>query len=180
MLGLDLENEFDFDRHAEWYAGDAEDDTRWDPIRSEDIEQQFRCAIGDLRMFTEISRRSDVDAELGDATNEIQRSELRLGSGKTAEAGRPRRVITFEDRQFLADAPMINRIMSNHWQHAAEEQQGVALDSFDVGAEWGGRRRQGNGQFLQSRFWAAGYHLPRCAPLSTCSTSPVIFADSVR
>jgi hypothetical protein len=41
LLGLDLENEFDFDRHAERYAGDAEDDTWRDPIRTEDIEQQF-------------------------------------------------------------------------------------------------------------------------------------------
>src|SRR3954462_2750606 len=75
--------------------------------------------------------------------------------------------------------------MAYDGQHAAQKEQIAYLHSLNVGAKRGGRRWELDAQLAQPPFGAdlgfhPGHHLPRCAPPSTCSTSPVTCGASVR
>jgi hypothetical protein len=70
----DLEDQFDLDWHSERYAGNAEDDAGWEAGGAEHVEQQLRRSIGDLGMFMEIGGAGDIDAQLRDRSDSVQRS----------------------------------------------------------------------------------------------------------
>jgi len=71
-------------------------------------------------------------------------------------------------------------------KHPAQKKQIARLHRFHIRAERLRRRWKLDAKFFQPLFGAgrarafAGYHLPMCAPPSTCSTSPVIWRASVR
>src|SRR5258707_13944835 len=79
-----------------------------------------------------------------------------------------------------ADAPNEFRPVAFRGKHPAQKKQIAGLHRFHVDAEWLRRRRELDAKFFQPLLGAgrprafAGYHLPTCAPPSTCSTSPVI------
>src|SRR4029077_14945530 len=78
------------------------------------------------------------------------------------------------------------RLAALRRKHSGQKKQITRLNRFHVRAERLGRCRQLDTKFFQALFGACGwkyvtgYHLPRCAPPSTCSTSPVIWRASVK
>ena len=54
-LGLHFDDDFQFDRRAEWKARDANDKARRDGLIAEDIAEQLRRRVGDLRVLGELS-----------------------------------------------------------------------------------------------------------------------------
>src|SRR5258708_6804739 len=88
--------------------------------------------------------------------------------------------------ELRADAPNEFRRMAFRGKHPAQKKQIARLHCFHIGTERLRRRRELDPKFFQPLLGAgrprafAGYHLPTCAPPSTCSTSPVIWRASVR
>ena len=78
-----------------------------------------------------------------------------------------------------ADAPNEFRLAAFRGKHPGQKKQIAGLHRFHIGAERLRRRRELDAKFLQPLLGAgrlivfASYHLPMCAPPSTCSTSPV-------
>ena len=76
------------------------------------------------------------------------------------------------------DAPDEFRRATFRGQHSGEEKKITGLDRFRVGAERLGRSREFEAKLPQTLLGAGRidivYHLPMCAPPSTCNTSPVI------
>src|SRR6266480_5596695 len=88
--------------------------------------------------------------------------------------------------ELRADAPNEFRGVAFRRKHPAQKKQIARLHRFHVRAERFRGRRKLDAKFFQpllctgrSRAFA-GYHLPKCAPPSTCSTSPVTWRASVR
>ena len=88
--------------------------------------------------------------------------------------------------ELRADAPNEFRPAAFRGKHPGQKKQIARLHRFHIGAERLRRRRELDTQVLSTavRHWPAetswSYHLPTCAPPSTCSTSPVIWRASVR
>src|SRR5438309_7241228 len=90
------------------------------------------------------------------------------------------------DVELRPDAPREFRPVAFRRKHPAQKKQIARLHRFHIGAERLRRRRELDAKFFQPLLGAgrprafAGYHLPTCAPPSTCSTSPVMWRASVR
>src|SRR6266487_4294456 len=88
--------------------------------------------------------------------------------------------------ELRADAPNEFRPAAFRGKHPAQKKQIARLHRFHIGAERLRRRRELDAQFFQPLLGAgrprafAGYHLPACAPPSTCNISPVVNVASVR
>src|SRR6266404_4777671 len=89
--------------------------------------------------------------------------------------------------ELRADAPDEFRLVALGGKHTGQEKQVARLYCFHISAERFGRRRELDANFSQPLLGAgrprafAGYHLPACAPPSTCKISPVVkVAPSVR
>src|SRR5579864_7864206 len=100
-------------------------------------------------------------------------------------------------RQFRAKPPKIGWLAARYRQHTAEEEQVAGLHDLHIRAQRCGNRGKLNGVVMQPLFCASlhgvmrhrivhrfllfvVYHLPRCEPPSTCSTSPVMCGASAR
>ena len=83
---------------------------------------------------------------------------------------------------FGADAPNELCLMALRGEHPAQKKKVPGLHRFRIDAEGPGRLRECDAKFFQSLFGAGrpralgGYHLPACAPPSTCKISPVTMA----
>src|SRR5262245_3479078 len=81
--------------------------------------------------------------------------------------------------EFGANAPNEFRPVAFGGKHSAQKKQIACLHRFHIGAERLRRCRELDAKVFQPLLGAdrpgafAGYHLPTCAPPSTCSTSPV-------
>src|SRR5262249_37191019 len=88
--------------------------------------------------------------------------------------------------EFRAHAPDEFRLAAFRGQHPAQKKQVARAHRFHIRAKRLRRRRELDAKVLQSLLGAgrarlfSGYHLPTCAPPSTCSTSPVTLGASVR
>src|SRR5438477_591765 len=88
--------------------------------------------------------------------------------------------------ELRADAPNEFRPVAFRGKHPAQKKQIARLHRLHIGAERLRRRRKLDAKFFQPLLGAGrprafpGYHLPTCAPPSTCSTSPVMWRASVR
>ena len=80
-LGRDFKNELDFDRHAEGQAGDAEDDAAREHPSAEDLDEELRRPVGDLRMVPEVALSRDIDAELRHSGYLVEPAEVRVRRG---------------------------------------------------------------------------------------------------
>src|SRR5258708_23639190 len=100
-------------------------------------------------------------------------------------------------RQFRAKPPKIGWLAARYRQHTAEEEQVAGLHDLHIRAQRCGNRGKLNVVVMQPLFCASlhgmmrqrivhrfllfvVYHLPKCAPPSTCSTSPVMCGASAR
>jgi hypothetical protein len=87
---------------------------------------------------------------------------------------------------FRPDAPDEFRRAAFRGKDAGEKKQTARLHPFRIGPERLRRRRELDASFLQLLLGAgrpralAGYHLPACAPPSTCKISPVVNVASVK
>src|SRR6266480_2658482 len=101
-------------------------------------------------------------------------------NSENVERGEVSRLASRFHIELRADASNEFRLAAFRGKHAGKKKQIACLHRFYIGSERLRRRRELDAKLLQSLFsadWlrvAALYHLPRCAPLSTCSTSPVI------
>src|SRR5258706_12696234 len=88
--------------------------------------------------------------------------------------------------ELCADAPNEFRPASFRGQHPGQKKQIAGLHRFRVGAKRLRRRRELDAKFFQPLLGAgrprvfASYHLPACAPPSTCNISPVVKAASIK
>src|ERR1700730_1433920 len=88
--------------------------------------------------------------------------------------------------ELRADAPDEFRRAAFRGEHPGQKKQIARLHRFHVSAERLRRCRQLDAKFFQPLLGAdrlrvsVSYHLPMCAPPSTCSTSPVMWRASVR
>ena len=102
-----------------------------------------------------------------------------FGRGEDAQSRGVGGISTGLGIELLSQPPDILRLVIDNWEHPAKEEQVARLYRFHVRAK---RRRGGwqlNAKVLQPAICTArlrtfiAYHLPACAPPSTCSTSPV-------
>src|SRR5450432_1069714 len=121
-----------------------------------------------------------------------------LGERKRIQRSQASRTPSVFDAQISSDASHELGRASLHWQRAAQEEQVPSLHRLNVGAEMSRWTRQVYAEVSQTLFgtdalcihghyWrsidisrASFHHRPRCAPPSTCSTSPVTWLASVR
>src|ERR1700681_728569 len=103
-----------------------------------------------------------------------------LSQSKSVQCGQASRASSVFDAQLASDTSQEPGGTSLHRQRATQKEQASGLHCLDVGAKWGWRIRQTYAKVLQPllrtsvRFVGGHYyHLPICAPPSTCSTSPV-------
>jgi hypothetical protein len=102
-----------------------------------------------------------------------------FGGGKDAQGRRVGGIPPSLDIELLSEPADILRLVVDDWKHPAKEEQVAGLHCFDVRAKRRRRCWELNAQVLQPAFCATwlgifrAYHLPACAPPSTCSTSPV-------
>ena len=88
--------------------------------------------------------------------------------------------------ELRADAPDEFRGAAFRGKHPGQKKQIARLHGLCVDAKRLGRCRKLDAKFFQSLFGAGrprafpGYHLPACAPPSTCKISPVVNVASVR
>ncbi len=85
-----------------------------------------------------------------------------------------------------APTPDEFRPASFRGQHPSQKKQIAGLHRFRVGAKRLRRRRELDAKFFQPLLGAgrprafASYHLPACAPPSTCNISPVVKVASIK
>src|SRR6266853_5601775 len=88
--------------------------------------------------------------------------------------------------EFRTDAPDEFRRAAFRGKHSGQKKKIDRLHCFRIGAERLRRRRELDAKFFQSPLGAgrpsafARYHLPACAPPSTCNISPAVKVASVR
>src|SRR6266403_2333842 len=105
---------------------------------------------------------------------------------ENVERGEVSRLASRFHIELRADASDKFRPAAFRRKHSGQKKQIARLYRFYIGAERLRRRWELDAKFFQpllSAGWPGafpGYHLPKCAPPSTCSTSPVIWRASVR
>jgi hypothetical protein len=73
---LYLEDDFQFDRTAEWKAGYAVHQSARILVLSKNILQKLRSGISDFRLIADISGRGYRDAKPDDPRDLVERSEM--------------------------------------------------------------------------------------------------------
>src|SRR5256885_3690198 len=107
---------------------------------------------------------------------------------KRVQRGQARRALSVFNAQLGSDASQELRSSLLHWQRAAQKEQVPGLDCFNIRAKRSWWTRQFYAKVFQPLFGTGvrcvrghlRHHRPRCAPPSTCSTSPVTWLASVR
>src|SRR6266404_1322405 len=111
-----------------------------------------------------------------------------LGECKRIQRGQATRAPPFFDVQLSSDTSQEPGYSLLHWQRAAQKEQVPGLDCFNIRAKRSWWTRQFYAKVFQPLFGTGvrcvrghlHHHRPRCAPPSTCSTSPVTWLASVR
>src|SRR4029077_10463206 len=171
---------------SEWKAGNAVNQATWVLILSEDALQQLRSGVSDLRLIAHISRSSHQHAEPDNSRHFVERSQMFPCDREGIQRRKMRRFASRFHIELGADAPDEFRHAAFRREHAGEKKQITCLDCFRINAKRFRRSREFDAEFFQTRLGAgrigicACYHLPTCAPPSTCSTSPVMWRASVR
>ena len=108
------------------------------------------------------------------------------GNGEHVKCREVRPPCASVDFKFRAHPPDEFRVAVFRRKHTAQKQQMPVCTWFDIGTERLRRCGEHDAELLQPLLRPgqvhafAGYHLPMCAPPSTCSTSPVTCGASVK
>src|ERR1700722_1968692 len=130
-------------------------------------------------MIEEIPMSRQIDAQSYNASHAVERAQLLLCRRQNIHGCNADRLSARACIQFFTEASDEFRLVSNDRKHATEEEKIAGLYSLDISAKRSRRRREFDAKLLQPALRAArlrarvAYHLPECAPPSTCSTSPV-------
>ncbi len=148
-------------------------------LLSEDVLQQLRSGVSDFRLIADISRSDHRHAEPDDPRHFVERSQMLPRGSEDVKRREVSRLAPRVHIELRADAPNEFRPVAFRGKHPAQKKQIARLHRFHIGAERLRRRRELDAKFFQPLLGTgrprafAGYHLPTCAPPSTCSTSPV-------
>src|SRR6185503_11578344 len=165
-------------RHARDHASRYE-------VGAKYLREQLGGCVGDLRVVAKFRCGCQRHGQTSDTLRLVQRSEMLPRQRERIERCQAGRAAPVFDAEIGADSPEELRDAALQRQRPAHEQQIPDLYRFDIGAQRLRRRRQLDPRRLQPLFGIAlhvgtPHHLPRCAPLSTFSTTPVTRGASVR
>src|SRR5207245_2810411 len=181
-----LENNFELDWRAEREVCGPIHQTARVLVFPEHVLQQLRSTVSDFRLVADISRSGYRHAEPNNARHFIERSQMLPRNTKGVECGEMSRFAPRFHVELRAEASNEFRRAAFRGKHARQKKKIPRLHRFHVRAERLRRRRKFDAKFFQPLLGAgrprafAGYHLPKCAPPSTCSTSPVMWRASVK
>src|SRR5262249_15129789 len=182
----DVEDQFQLNRCAERKACDAVHQSAWVLVSSEHVLQQLRSAVGNFRMLADVSRRGHRHAESHDPRYSVECSQVLPRDSERVQRRKASRLAPRLLIELCTDAPDEFRRAIFRGKHPGQKKQITGLDCFGVGAKRLRRRRQLDAKFFQPLLGAGRpralvrYHLPACAPPSTCNISPVVNVASVR
>src|SRR5260370_12283281 len=174
-----LENDFQLDRSAERKACDAIHQAARALVFSEDISQQLGSSVSYFRLIADISRSGHRHAEPDNSCYFVERSQMLPRDSEDIER---REVSSLAPRfhiELRADPPNYLRRVALRGKHPAQKKQIARLHRFHICPERLRRQWELDAKFFQPLLGAGragtfgGYHLPTCAPPSTCSSSPV-------
>src|SRR5207245_1226377 len=181
-----LENNFELDWRAEREVCGPIHQTARVLVFPEHVLQQLRSTVSDFRLVADISRSGYRHAEPNNARHFIERSQMLPRNTKGVECGEMSRFAPRFHVELRAEASNEFRRAAFRGKHARQKKKIPRLHRFHICAERLRRRRKLDAKFFQPLLGAgrprafAGYHLPACAPPSTCSISPVVNVASVR
>src|SRR5882672_10252834 len=176
----DLENNLQLDRCAERKACHTIDQPAWILVFSEDVLQQLRSGISDFWLIAHVSRSGDGHTEPNDSRHFVERAEMLLHHSERIKCCEMRRIPASFHIKVRTEASNEFRLAALRRKHPGQKKQIARLHRLHISTERFGRRGELDAKFFQPLLGACGwksvtgYHLPRCAPPSTCSTSPVI------
>src|SRR5262249_34025429 len=145
-LRRNLENYFEFDRGSERKARNAIHQTARALVFSEDILQQLRGGVSDLRLIPNISRGGHRHAESNDPRHSVERSQMLPRHGEDVERRNASRLTSVLYVELRANTPNEFRCGAFRGKHPAEKKQIARLDRFYISAE---RSRRGRKLDLQ-------------------------------
>src|SRR5882762_6408689 len=181
-----LENDFQLNRRAERKACDAIHYAGRILVFSEDLLQQLRSTVSDFRLIADISRSGYQHAEPHDPRDFVECSQMLTCDREAVKRREIGRLAARVHVEFRTDAPDEFRRAAFRGKHSGQKKKIARLHCFRIGAERLRRRRKLDAKFFQSLLGTgrpsafARYHLPACAPPSTCNVSPVVYVASAK
>jgi hypothetical protein len=181
-----LEDHFQLDWSTERKACDSIHQAAGIFVLTEDVLEQLRSAISHSRLLPDISRSGHRYAESNNPRHFVERSEMLPRHSEGLERSQPRCLAARLGIELGANAPNEFRCVPFRGEHSAQEKQVARLYSLHVDAKRLWRYWKLDAKFLQPLLGAgrprafSGYHLPACAPPSTCKVSPVVNVASVK
>src|SRR5437660_5463884 len=149
ILPRHLENDFQLDRCAERKACNAIHQAARALVFSEDVLQQLRSGVSDLRLITDISGSGHRHAEPDDPRHFVERSQMFSRDSENVER---REVSCLAPRfhiELRADAPNEFRPVAFRGKHPAQKKQVARLYRFLIDAERLRRCREVDTKFFQ-------------------------------
>jgi hypothetical protein len=146
---------------------------------SGDVLQQLRSGVSDFRLIADICRSGYRHAEPDDPRHFVERSQMLRRDSEHVERRELGGLAPRFHIELPADAPDEFCSAAFRGKYPTQKKLIAGLYRFQIGAERLRRRRELDAKFFQLLLGAGwprapvGYHLPPCAPPSTCSTSPV-------
>src|SRR5712692_6335193 len=186
LLPRHLENDLQLDWSAERKTCDAIHQAAGALVFSKDVLQQLRSGVSDFGLIADISRSGHRHAEPDDPGHFVERSQMLPRDSEDVERREVSRLAPRFHIELRADTPNEFRPVALRGKHPAQKKQIARLHRFHIGAERLRRRRELDAKVFQPLLGAgrpsafARYHLPACAPPSTCNISPVVKVASVR
>src|SRR6266852_3268858 len=174
-----LENDFQLDRSTERKACDAIHQAARALVFSEDISQQLGSGVSYFRLIADISRSGHRHAKPDNSCYFVERSQMLPRDSEDIERRELSSLAPRFHIELPADPPTYFPHVALRGKHPAQKKQIARLHRFHICPERLRRRWELDGKFFQPLLGAGragnfgGYHLPTCAPPSTCSTSPV-------
>src|SRR6266513_1519566 len=165
FLPRHLENDFQLDRGAERKACDAIHQAARALVFSEDVLQQLRSGVSDLRLIADISRSGHRYAEPNDPRHFVERAQMLPRDSEGVERREVSRLAPRFHIELRSDAPDEFRPAAFRGKHATEKKQIARLHRFHISAERLRRRRELDAKLTQPLLRAgrrrafASYHL---------------------
>src|SRR4029077_6257689 len=185
-LGGYLKNELQLDRHAERKAGYTVHQSAGAFVFCDSVLQQLRSATSLPWLLANISRSGHRDPKPDDPRHFVERSQMLPRDSEGIERRQPSRLPACFQIEFRTDASNEFRLVAFCGKHAGQKKKIAGPHRFRIGAERLRRRGKFDAKFFQPLLGAdrprasPSYHLPACAPPSTCNISPVVNVASVK
>src|SRR2546421_5851224 len=149
FLPRHLENEFQLDRGAEWKACDAIHQAARALVFSENVLQQLRSGVSDLRLIAVISRSGHRYAEPDDPRHFVERAQMLPRDSEYIERREVSRLVPRFHIELRADAPNEFGHVAFRGKHPAQKKQIARLHRFHIGTERLRRGRELDTKFFQ-------------------------------